>query len=114
MRGRAAGALEGVASKRWRQLERFAQALRSLGDKPMTRASAERLAKRAGVHWATVYRYRASLREVDEATAIAGRNRGWKPLASRLSVSLQAVTFGLSICHRQFSGVLDGRPLRRD
>ena len=28
MRGRAAGALEGVASKRWRQLERFAQALR--------------------------------------------------------------------------------------
>lgn len=73
VRGRAAGALDGVASKRWRQLERFAQALRSLGDKPMTQASAERLAKRFGVHWATVYRYRARLPEVDEATAIAGR-----------------------------------------
>jgi len=83
--GRAAGALEGVASKRWRQLERFAQAIRSLGDKPMTRASAERLDKRSGVHWATVYRDRARLREVDKATAIAGRNRRWKPLASRVS-----------------------------
>ncbi len=85
VRGRASGALEGVANQRWRQLERFAQALRSLGDKPMTQAGAERLAKRFGVHWATVYRYRARLREVDEATAIAGRTRGWKPLVSRLS-----------------------------
>ena len=39
-----------------------------------------------GVHWATIYRYRARLVEIDEATAIAGRTRGWKPLASRLSV----------------------------
>lgn len=85
VRGRAAGSPEGVASKRWRQLERFAQALRALGDKPMTQTGAERLAKRFGVHWATVYRYRARLREVDEATAIDGRSRGWKPLASRLS-----------------------------
>ena len=38
-----------------------------------------------GVHQATIYRYRARLAEIDEATAIAGRTRGWKPLASRLS-----------------------------
>ena len=88
VRGRASGALEGLASKLWRQLERFAQALRSLADKPMTQAGAERLAKRFGVHWATVYRYRARLREVDEATAITGRTRGWKPAASRLTSNL--------------------------
>ena len=57
VRGRASGALQGEASKRWRHLERVAQALRSLGDTPMTRARAERLAQRFGIHWATVYRY---------------------------------------------------------
>ena len=36
MRSRASGALEGVASKRWRRLERVAQTLRSLGDTSMT------------------------------------------------------------------------------
>ena len=56
VRGRASGALEGVAGKRWRHLERIAQALRSLGDTPMTQARAERLAQRFGVHWATIYR----------------------------------------------------------
>ena len=86
VRGRASGALEGVGGKRWRQLERVAQALRCVGDTPMTQARAERLAQRFGVHWATIYRYRARLVVVDEATAIAGRTRGWKPLASRLSV----------------------------
>ena len=85
VRGRAPGALEGVASKRWRQLERVAQALRSLGDTPMTHARAERLAQRFDVHRATIHRYRSRLAEIDEATAIAGRTRGWKPLASRLS-----------------------------
>ena len=85
VRGRAPCALEGEAGKRWRQLKRVAQALRSLGDTPMTRARAERMAQRFGVHWATIYRYRARLIEIDEATAVAGRTRGWKPLASRLS-----------------------------
>ena len=85
VRGRASGALERVTSKRWRQLERVAQALRSLGDTPMTHARAERLAQRFGVHWATIYRYRARLAEVNETMALAGRTRGWKPLSSRLS-----------------------------
>ena len=85
VRGRASGALEGVTGKRWRQVERVAQALRSLGDTPMTQARAERLAQRFGVHWATIYRYRARLQEADETTSVAGRTRGWKPLASRLS-----------------------------
>ena len=76
VRGRAPGALEGVASKRWRQLERVAQALRSLGDTPMTQVRAERLAQRFGVHWATIYRYPARLIEIDEATAVGGRTRG--------------------------------------
>lgn len=53
VRGRASGALEGVGDKRWRQLERVAQALRCVGDTPMTQARAERLAQRFGVHWAT-------------------------------------------------------------
>lgn len=86
VRGRTSSALERVADKRWRQLERIAQALRSLGDTPMTQAQAERLAHRFGVHWTTIYRYRARLVEIDEATAVAGRTRGWKPLVSRLSV----------------------------
>ena len=85
VRGRASGELEGVPNKRWRQLERVAQALRSLGDTPITHVCAERLAQRFGVHRATIYRYRSRLAEIDEVTAIAGRTRGWKPLASRLS-----------------------------
>lgn len=51
----------------------------------MTLATAERLAKRLGVCGRTVYRYRERLHQIDEATAIAGRTRGWKPLASTLS-----------------------------
>ena len=51
----------------------------------MTHARAERLGQRFGVHRATIYRYQSRLAEVDEDTAIAGRTRGWKPLASRLS-----------------------------
>lgn len=57
----------------------------ALGEVPTTHSQAEGLAKRFGVHWRTIYRYRSRLREVDEATAIAGRKRGWKPLVSRLS-----------------------------
>ena len=41
--------------------------------------------QRFGLHWATIYRCRARLVEIDEATAVGGRTRGWKPLASRLS-----------------------------
>jgi putative transposase len=85
VRGRAPGALEGVESKSWQRSERVAQALRSLGDTPMTHARAKRLGQRFGVHQATIYRYRSRLAGIDETTAIAGRTRGWKPLASRLS-----------------------------
>lgn len=103
VRGRAVGALERVSSKRWRQLEQVAQALRSLGDTPLTRARAELLAQRFGVHWATIYRYRLRLAEIDEVTAIAGRTRGWKQQASRLfsppptAISLQNIGSTLQI-----------------
>ena len=82
--GRAAGSFDKLASKRWRQSERVAEAMRSLGETLMTQARAERMAQRFGVHWATIYRYRCRLAEIDEVTAIAGRTRGWNPLASRL------------------------------
>src|SRR4051812_8297045 len=85
VRGRASSVLEGVSNKSWRKLERVAKLIRSLGDAPLTQSHAERLAQRFGVHWSTVYRYRARLAEVDEATAIAGRTRGWKPHGTRLS-----------------------------
>ncbi len=67
--------LEGIASKRWRQLERFAKAFRSLGDKLMTQADAERLTKRFGVYWSTAT-LPFRMRVVDEATAIDRRTRG--------------------------------------
>jgi putative transposase len=85
VRGRAPSALELHEDQHWKHLERVAQAIRSLGDAPMTRRRAEGFAKRFGVHWATIYRYRARLHEIDEATALVGRKRGWKPLVSRLS-----------------------------
>ena len=85
VRGRAPGALELYQEKRWRQLERVAQELRFLGDQPLSQPRADSLAKRFGVDRSTIYRYRSRLREVDETTAKAGRTRGWKPLASRLS-----------------------------
>ena len=55
----------------------------------MTHARAERLCQRFGTHRATIYRCRSRLAAIDEATAIAGRTREWKPLASRLSVKQQ-------------------------
>ena len=79
VRGRAAGSLEKLASQRRLQLERVAQALRSLGETPMTQARAQRMAQRFSVHCATVYRYRARLAEIDEVTAIAGLTRRSKP-----------------------------------
>ena len=85
IRGRVPGGLERVADKQWKRVQRIAQALRSMGDLPMTRHQAQRLAERFKIHWVSVYRYRARLREADEVTALAGRTRGWKPLATRLS-----------------------------
>ena len=85
VRGRTQGQLERFEEKRWKQLERIAQALRALGGDPLTQPRAQALAKRLGVHWRTIYRYRARLAQIGESTAIAGRTRGWKPLVSRLS-----------------------------
>ena len=85
VRGRTQGQLERFEEKRWKQIERIAQALRALGGDPLTQPRAQALAKRLGVHWRTIYRYRARLAQIGESTAIAGRTRGWKPLVSRLS-----------------------------
>ena len=43
------------------------------------------LAEHLSVSWRTIYRYRDRLREADEALAVLGHKRGWKPAASRLS-----------------------------
>ena len=56
VRRRASSVLEGVGGKRWRQLERVAQALHCVGDTPMTQARAERLAQRFGGRWACACR----------------------------------------------------------
>ena len=55
----------------------------------MTHARAERLGRRFGIHRTTIYGYRSRLAEIDEDTAIAGRTREWKPLASRLTAEQQ-------------------------
>jgi putative transposase len=86
VRGHALGPLESAPDKPWKRLERIAQAVRSLGNAELTRRRAESLAKRFGVHWVTIYRYRARLLDAVEATAVLGRKRGWKPTVSRLSV----------------------------
>ncbi len=85
VRNRAAGRLEQIADARWTHVERVVETIRSLGDAPLSLATAERLAKRLGVSWRTVYRYRDRLQSVDEATAVLGLKRGWKPPATRLS-----------------------------
>lgn len=66
------------------RFERAARAIRSLQGQPLSQALAEGLAKRLGVHWRTVYRYRDRLEQGGEARALAGRPRGWKPAATRL------------------------------
>ena len=102
VRGRAPGELERLDTKRWERLARIAQALRSLGDEPMTRVRAQGLAKRFGVHWNTIYRYRARLREVDEATAISGLTRGWKILNPRLTAEqLKAIDDGIEAIRKK-------------
>ena len=85
VRNRAAGRLEQIADARWTHVERVVETIRSLGEAPLALATAERLAKRLGVSWRTVYRYRDRLQSVDEATAVLGRKRGWKPPATRLT-----------------------------
>lgn len=79
-------------------MQHVAQALRSVADLPLSKAAADSLAKRFGVHRSTIYRYRARLRDIDEASAIAGRSRGFKLLASRLSAQQEtAVAEAISI-----------------
>ena len=117
VRNRAAGRLERIADARWRHVERVVETIRSLGDAPLPLATAERMAKRLGVSWRTVYRYRDRLQSVDEATAVLGRTRGWKPPATRLSTKcrfpfnlslliFQLALLILSICH-QAAGLVD-------
>jgi putative transposase len=91
VRGNVPGALDRHDDENWRRFVRVAQALRSLGDSPMTRSQAERLARRFGVHCSTIYRYRTRLDDIGTATAIAGHKRGWKSFASRLSVKQEEV-----------------------
>ena len=79
------GELEQNDINRQTQLEQIAEALRALGTVPMTRDQADELAQRFCVHRSTIYRYRARLADIDEAIAVAGRTRGWKPFASRLT-----------------------------
>ena len=62
VRNRVSGRFEQIADSRWRQLERIAQSIRSLGDKPLSPATAQRLAKRLRVCGRTIYRCRARLR----------------------------------------------------
>lgn len=76
VRSLAPSPLERVSDSRWKHMERAAQAIRALGGTPLTRQRAERLGLRLGVHWSTIYRYRARLAEADESTADAGRLRG--------------------------------------
>ena len=85
VRGTAAGELERVEQGHWERADEAAQAIRTLGDTPLSQAMAMQLAERLSVSWRTVYRYRDRLREADEALAVLGRKRGWKPAASRLS-----------------------------
>jgi putative transposase len=102
VRGSAPGAFDLHDDQHWEKFERVAQALRSIGDAPMTQSQAERLAKRFGVHWVTIYRYRARLNEIHTVSAIAGHKRGWKPLASRLSVAQEeAVAESLRIMRKK-------------
>ncbi len=47
-------------------------------------AKAKEFASQLNVHWTTIYEYRRRLTLSGEATAIARRNKGWKPALSRL------------------------------
>ena len=106
-RGTAAGSFGKPASKRWRQLERVAQALRSLSKTPMTQARTGRMAQRVGVHWATIYRLR--LDEIDEVTAFAGRtlisasnsdDSVCEPTANRRALAVKDFVLGLTAGQR--------------
>ena len=78
--------------------------MRSLGDQPLSHPRADRLAKRFGVDRSTIYRCLSRLREVDETTVIAGRTRGWKPLASRLSAKQEEGIEEALNCFRKKAG----------
>jgi putative transposase len=94
VRGRAVGRLEHV------------EAVRSLGDEPLTVPVARQPAERLGVSWRTVDRYRDRLRATDETTALAGRTRGWKPIASRLTAEQdQAIEQAIAIMRKKAAPV---------
>ena len=77
--------LERIGQGQWERADEAAQAIRALGDTPLSQAIAMELAERLGVSLRTVYRYRDRLRDADEAMAVLGHKRGWKLAASRLS-----------------------------
>ena len=87
VRGSAPGSFEQVDELRWAQLDELAHTLRPLACWVLSRSRVEGLVQRFGVDRSTIYRYRARLLAIDETVAIAGHKRGWKPLASRLSLS---------------------------
>lgn len=89
------------------KLERAARAIRSLQGQPMSQALAEVLAKRLGVHWRTVYRYRDRLAQGGEVTALVGRPRGWKPTATRLTPAQEKAIEQVIAALRR-----SGRPMR--
>ena len=61
VRGRSPGRLETLDDDHSKQLDKIAQTIRPLGDSPLTQTRAQHLAKRLGVNWRTVYRYRQRL-----------------------------------------------------
>jgi len=64
VRGQAPGQLEAIEDDKWKRLEALAQAIRSLGANPLTKAHAERLAERLGINKLHVIALGAHFRSV--------------------------------------------------
>ena len=64
MHGQVPGQLEAVEDDNWKRVEGIAQAIRSLGANPLTKAHAERLAERLGINKLHVIALGAHFRSV--------------------------------------------------
>lgn len=94
--GRAASPLEGISEQRWRRTEKLAELLRPTLGQPLGRVQAERLARRAKISLATLWRHRRRLAEQELTSALLDRPSGFQPDGNRLSADQHAAVYTLS------------------
>ena len=81
-----------IADRDWKEVERRYAIIRPLLDKNFIgRDEARKLAKEAGIHTATLYRWVKRFQATGSGLSLLPRKRGWRTGRSRISASTEAI-----------------------